>query len=175
MIHPDHDKGGSPETEPPSKTRRKVAMHALQDLGEALVAVAPERLAELDLPERLVDAIAAARRITAHEGRRRQMQFVGRLMRDVDPEPIRTKLDAWAQGPRQATALLHRLEAWRERLLKEPEALAELAAAQARLDRDHLRRIIRLAREERAQGQPPKFYRQIFQELKNVFENEDPS
>lgn len=147
-------------------------MQALQELGEALVAVTPERLAEVDLPERLVDAIAAARRITSHEARRRQMQFVGRLMRGVDPEPIRAKLDAWARGPRQEKALLHRIEAWRERLLKEPEALEELIARHPQLDRAQLRRMIRLAQEERAKDQPPKFYRQLFQELKPLFEEE---
>ena len=75
------------EAPPPSKTRRKHAMHALQDLGEALVALDPKRLRELDLPERLVDAVIQARGIRAHEGRRRQIQYILKLLRDVDPEP----------------------------------------------------------------------------------------
>jgi len=84
--------------EPPSKTRRKQEMHALQDLGEALVALDPQRLASLDLPERLTDAIKLARTVTRHEARRRQLQYIGRLMRDVDAEPrallLRTTGDA---------------------------------------------------------------------------------
>ncbi|MDH4181880.1 MAG: DUF615 domain-containing protein, partial [Betaproteobacteria bacterium] len=78
---------------PLSKTRRKQAMHDLQDLGEALVALDPKALAKLDLPERLADAVAQARGITRHEARRRQLQYVGRLMRDVDPAPIRAALE----------------------------------------------------------------------------------
>lgn len=170
MIPADPETGQTPSAEPPSKTRRKAQMQALQDMGEALVAVSPQRLSELDLPERLVDAITAARRITSHEGRRRQMQFVGRLMREVDPEPIRAKLDAWARGPKQETARLHRLETWRERLLKEPDALADLVALFPRADRDALRKLIRQAQEESARQQPPKYYRQLFQTLKTIFD-----
>ena len=81
-----------------SKTRRKATMHALQDLGEALVALDASRLAGLGLPERLVDAVTDARRIRAHEGRRRQMQYIGKLMRDIDPVPIREALERFASG-----------------------------------------------------------------------------
>ena len=156
--------------EPPSKTSRKKAMHALQDLGEALVELPAERLAELDLPERLRDAIREARRITSHEARRRQLQFVGRLMREVDPEPLSAQLEAWAQAPRREKALLHRLEAWREKLLAEAQALDELCADYPGIERSHWRNLIRRAGEERASGQPPKHYRQIFQELKSLLD-----
>src|SRR6476661_8880938 len=80
---------------PPSKTRRKHEMHALQDLGEELVSLDPARLRSLDLPERLQDAVLLARTITRHEARRRQMQFIGRLMRDVDPAPLEAALKRW--------------------------------------------------------------------------------
>jgi ribosomal 50S subunit-associated protein YjgA (DUF615 family) len=83
----------------PSKTRRKAEMHALQDLGEAMVRLSPDRLAALALPERLFDAIRDARNITRWEARRRQMQFIGRLMRDVDPLPIQARLEEWAGAP----------------------------------------------------------------------------
>jgi len=82
----------------PSKTQRKHEMHALQALGVDLVALDPARLASLALPEPLVDAIATARTLARHEARRRQMQYIGRLMRDVDPEPIRAALAAWKTG-----------------------------------------------------------------------------
>ena len=75
----------------PSKTRRKHAMHALQDLGEALLAIDPKRLEELELPERLFDALLQARGIRAHEGRRRQIQYIGKLMRDIDPVPLQRR------------------------------------------------------------------------------------
>lgn len=81
-----------------SKTRRKRAMHELQDLGVALVELDVARLATLDLPENLVDAIALARTLRKHEARRRQLQYIGRLMRDVDPAPIRAALAEWSRA-----------------------------------------------------------------------------
>lgn len=155
---------------PPSKTRRKAEMHALQDLGEALIALDPKRLAalahEAALPERLVDAINQARSITAWGGRKRQRQYVGKLMRDVDPEPIRRRLDLWAHGHAIDSARLHALERWRDRLLAEPAALDLLAAQQPRLDRPRFRALIARARDEHARGQPPHALRELFRELK---------
>ena len=84
----------------PSKTQRKHMMHALQNLGTELVLLDPPKLAKLDLPETLIDAIALARRLTRHEAKRRQMQYIGRLMRDVDPEPLREALVRWSRGSR---------------------------------------------------------------------------
>jgi len=154
----------------PSKTRRKAAMHALQDLGEALIELDARRLAELaaeaGLPERLIDAIAQARTITAWGGRKRQLQYVGRLMRDIDPEPIRRRLDAWAHGHHQDTARQHALESWRERLLTEPDALDALAADHPLLDRSRFRALIARARAERDGGGPPHAFREIFRALK---------
>jgi ribosome-associated protein len=154
----------------PSKTRRKAAMHALQDLGEALVELDPRRLAEIAaeaaLPERLVEAIGEARTITAWGGRKRQLQFIGKLMRDVDAEPIRRRLDAWAHGQHEEAARQHALEQWRERLLAEPDAADALAAANPQLDRPRFRALIARARDERANGSPPHAYRELFRALK---------
>jgi ribosome-associated protein len=154
----------------PSKTRRKAEMHALQDLGEALIALDPKRLAELAteaaLPERLVDAIRQARSITAWGGRKRQRQYVGKLMRDVDPEPIRRRLDLWAHGHAIDSARQHALEQWRDRLIAEPAALDLLAAEKPRLDRPRFRSLIARARDEHARGQPPHAFRELFRELK---------
>ena len=145
-------------------------MHALQDLGEALIALDPKRLAELAieaaLPERLVDAINQARSITAWGGRKRQRQFVGKLMRDVDPDPIRRRLDLWAHGHAIDSARQHALEQWRDRLLAEPAALDLLAAEKPRLDRPRFRALIARARDEHARGQPPHAFRELFRELK---------
>ncbi len=93
---------------PPSKTRRKHEMHALQDLGEALVALDPRRLQQLDLPERLVDAIIQARGIRAHEGRRRQIQYIGKLMRTVDPAPAAGRARRLGQGSEGRQCALRR-------------------------------------------------------------------
>jgi ribosome-associated protein len=156
----------------PSKTQRKAAMHALQDLGEALALLEPRRLAELaaevELPERLVDAIREARSITAWGGRKRQLQYIGKLMRDIDPEPIRRRLDAWAHGQSMDAARQHALERWRDRLLAEPEALDALASNHPQLDRPRFRALIAKARDERANGSPPHAYRELFRALKSL-------
>ena len=164
------DDGPSTDDLPPSKTRRKAEMHALQDMGEVLIGLDPRRLAslaeEVSLPPRLVDAILEARSITAWGGRKRQIQFVGKLMRDVDPEPIRRRLDLWAHGHEVDSAHQHALERWRDRLLAEPAALDLLAASRPRLDRPRFRALIARAKDEQARGQPPHAFRELFRELK---------
>jgi ribosome-associated protein len=162
--------GDAPADSTPSKTRRKAEMHALQDLGEALVEVEPKRLAELAaevaLPDRLVDAIREARSITAWGGRKRQLQYVGKLMRDIDPEPIRRRLDLWAHGQNADASRQHALEQWRDRLLAEPASLDLLSAEFPRLDRPRFRALITKAREERHRGGAPHAFRELFRELK---------
>ena len=158
----DHDSAPPAADAPPSKTRRKQAMHELQDLGEALVALDPPRLAALELPERLAEAIALARRITKHEGRRRQMQFIGRLMRDVDPEPIRAALSSIAAVSHEDRARFAAAEQWRDRLLAEEAALAEFVVLHPGVDREDLARMVRDARAERAEGRPPHRFRALF-------------
>jgi ribosome-associated protein len=155
---------------PLSKTRRKHAMHALQDLGEALIALDPPRLATLDLPERLHDAILAARSITRHEARRRQLQYVGKLMRKIDPAPIEAALADWAQGPAQARARFAEIERWRERLLDDPAALDAFRAAYPGAESSDLHPLIEDARAERAQGRPPHHYRALFRAVKGIVE-----
>jgi ribosome-associated protein len=169
---PDQAPGDAPDAPLPSKTRRKAEMHALQDLGEAMVALDSRRMdelaAEVDLPERLVDAVRQARSITAWGGRKRQMQFIGKLMRDLDDAPIRHRLDAWAQGRDIDVARQHALERWRDRLLAEADALDALAVEFPRLDRPRLRALVARARQERVRGGPPHAYRELFRELKNL-------
>jgi ribosome-associated protein len=159
-----------PETrpEPPSKTRRKREMHALQDLGTALAALAPERLARLALPEALHEAILQVQRITKHEARRRQMQYIGRLMREVDAEPIREALAGLEGRSQGAIARQHRVERLRLRLLEDEGVLAELAAAHPEADMTALRRLRRAALEEQARGKPPRAFREIFRLLREL-------
>jgi ribosome-associated protein len=169
---PDGGAGGTLEARHPSKSQQKRDMHALQELGETLVALDAKRFAELaaevGLPEQLVDAIIAARAITAWGGRKRQLQYVGKLMRDQDPGPIRERLDRWAQGHDIDTARQRALERWRERLLAEPQALDALAALYPRLDRPHLRSLVARALEERRRGLPPHAFRELFRALKTM-------
>jgi len=155
---------------PPSKTRRKQAMHELQQLGETLVALDPPRLAALELPERLAEAIALARRITKHEGRRRQIQFIGRLMRDVDPAPIRAALSSIAAVSHEDRARFAAAEQWRDRLLAEDAALAEFVVVHPGVDREELARMIRDARAERTGGRPPHRFRALFRLVARTLE-----
>lgn len=151
-----------------SKTVRKKQMHDLQDLGTELVALSAEQLDALDLPERLRDAVGEARRITKHEARRRQMQYIGKLMRHVDADPIRDRISALKSVSHAETARLHLIERWRERLLAEPDALTELLAEHPDADSRTLRTLIRGAAEEKAADRPPRCYRQLFQVLREV-------
>ena len=145
-------------------------MHALQHLGESLVVLDDRRLAELArelaLPERLVDAIRDARTMTAWGARKRQLQYIGKLMREVDAEPIRKRL-LLAEHARDADAARqHALEQWRDRLLAEPATLDRLAAEFPQLDRPRFKALIQRAREERERGAPPRAFRELFRELK---------
>lgn len=155
---------------PISKTQRKRQVLALQDLGVELVALNEERLAMIELPEALRDAVLEARRITTHEARRRQLQYIGKLMRGMDPVPIRAALDAWRARARGHTALLKRTELWRERLLAEPGALAELLAVHPQADARRLRALVRSALAEHAANRPPKSYRALYQALRALIE-----
>jgi ribosome-associated protein len=146
-------------------------MHDLQALGEALVALDPARLAALDLPERLADAIAQARTITKHEGRRRQLQYVGRLMRDIDPAPVQAALDGWNRGTAAERARFAALERWRERVLDDAGGLADFVAAHPGAQPALLERLVADARAERLRGGPPHKYRALFRELKRVVDS----
>ena len=158
--------------EAPSKTRRKLAMHELQDLGVALVALDRGRLATLELPEALVDAIALARRTRRHEARRRQMQYIGRLMRDVDPAPIRAALAAWGEGPKRDRERFAALERWRDRIVGEKDGLQAFLDAYPGAPRESLATLADAVRAERARAAPPAKSRALFRELKRIVDNE---
>lgn len=153
--------------EAPSKSQRKRDATRLQELGAALVELPAAKLATFALPENLLRAIADARGIQAHGGRRRQMQYIGKLMRDVDPGPIEEKLEQIRVGHHTASAHFHRLERLRERLIEDgDEALTELLSDHADLDRQQLRQLVRKARQEREKQQAPRAARQLFRYLR---------
>lgn len=157
---------------PPSKTKIKKQMHDLQDLGEELVGLSKEHLAEIDIPDNLRLAVREVKKIKSFGAIKRQMQYIGKLMRDVDPAPIQAKLSEWNGTSRQHIAWLHQVERWRDRLLEEPDALTELLAAYPGADVQHLRTLIRNAIKEKEQNKPPKSFREIFQVLRDLIPEE---
>lgn len=158
------------EEEIVSKTRRKQAMHALQDLGQALVKLTPQQLAQLRLPEVLADAVGEARRLKKHEAIRRQMQYIGRLMRQVDAAPIQAQMAAWRNESASETARHHRIEHWRDRLLADDAALTGFAAEYPAIDTQSLRTLIRNARKEAELNKPPKNARALFRALREIIQ-----
>jgi ribosome-associated protein len=156
--------------EKPSKTRVKKDMHALQDIGEALVALSNEQIESIDMPETLRDAVLEARSIRKHEARRRQMQYIGRLMRDVDPGPIRAKLDELDGRSQSATAALHRAERWRERLIEDDAAFTAFAAEFPGADLQALRACVRETRKDRSAERAPRHYRELFRLIRATIE-----
>ena len=153
---------------PPSKTKIKKQMIELQDIGEQLVALNKDQLKEIELPESLRDAIQEAKRITKFGAIKRQMQYIGRLMRDVDPAPIIAKLEVWGGKSSQHIAYMHRVERWRDRLLEDEKALTELLAEHPDADAQRLRTLIRNALKEKELSKPPKNFREIFQVLREI-------
>ena len=156
------------EPERPSKSQRKRDMAALQDLGTELVMLNADQLAQIELPERLHEAITDAQRIRDFEGRRRQMQFIGKLMREIDPAPIRAKLDEWSGVARAGTAQQRLVERWRERLLADDTALTLFAAEYAGCDLQHLRSLIASIKRDRALSRTPKNFRELFRALRDI-------
>lgn len=174
----DESQASVQDQEPLSKTKRKAAMDALQDLGVTLVGLPKDKLNKLDLPEQLRDAINEAKRITANGATRRQMQYIGKLMREVDTAPIQEQLDRWEGKNVAENAHFHRLERWRSRLIEEETAFAEWLSQYPETDTQQLRTLIRNARREQAANKPPKSSREIFRLLREISEaasSDDPS
>jgi ribosome-associated protein len=153
-----------------SKTKLKQAMLELQDLGEALIELSKDKLARLDLPETLLEAVLAGKKITAHGALSRQKQYIGRLMRNVDAALIRAQLDIWNNVHGQDTAAFHRLESWRQRLIDDDAALADFLGTYPTDDMQRLRTLIRNARKETAANKPPKSSRELFKLLREISE-----
>jgi ribosome-associated protein len=151
-----------------SKTRKKKDMLALQDLGVQLVDLNEQQLEAMRLPESLHAAVQEARHLTKHEARRRQMQYIGRLMRDIDAAPIRDRLEEWQGQGREHTAQLHTLERWREELLAGDPALARFLREYPGADSQKLRSLIRNARREQSAALPPRSQRELFRVLREM-------
>lgn len=157
-----------------SKTKRKAAMEALQDLGEKLVTLPHDKLNKLELPEALRDAVNEAKRITSNGALRRQMQYIGRLMREIDTAPIAEQLQRWEGKNSAEAAHFHQLERWRTRLLSEDNALSEFMQRYPQTDSQHLRALIRNSQREYAANKPPKSSRELFRLIREITEAENP-
>ena len=162
------------EKGPPSKTQLKAEADEKQALGEALLTLRADLMARLDLPDKLRDAIASAKKITHFEGRRRQMQFIGKLMRPLDAEPIREAINEQLNGSAQLTLALHLAEQWRDKLVADDESLGSWLNEYPGTDAQQLRALIRQARKDvkpEKPGEAPrhaKSYREIFQLVKEA-------
>jgi len=154
----------------PSKTRLKQQSHDLQTLGEALAALSDQRLNRIDMPEALRDALHQARRTKSHEGRRRQMQYVGKLMRSADEGVLREAVAEATIGTARSTLALHEAERWRAELIADDAALDRWLHGHPGTDTQHFRSLVRAARRDAAglvpEARQPKSYRELFQYLR---------
>jgi len=183
--HFDHDEAAPARDDDfadrPSKTRLKQDMHDLQALGKELIEMPDARLTALGMPEILLDALLQLKRTRSHEGRRRQWQYVGKLMRRVDAEPLREAVASFKVPGAKETLALHTAERWRERLLAGDDALTQWMAEHPDTDAQSLRTLIRNARKDQlaaAAAQPfegaaerkGRAYRDLFQRIKSALE-----
>ena len=159
------------EYERPSKSELKRQMTALQKLGAELIAEPRDRVKRVPMPEDVRDAILECQLIKDHEGRRRQLQYVGKKMRSLEEHElaaIQKMLDSWKGLSKADTAAMHAIERRRDKLLADDKALTVLLEENPQLEAQHLRTLIRNARKEQAENKPPKAYREIFQILKSL-------
>lgn len=158
-------------SERPSKTQRKKASHDLQKLGLALAELSDARLQALPLDDSLRDALMAAKTIRSHEGRRRHMQYVGKLMRRVDPGPLEAAVARAQLGPAKASLELHEAERWRSELIADDRTLTAWIEQHPDTDVPALRTLIRAARKDAAsvpEQRSGKAFRELFQWIKQA-------
>ena len=145
-----------------SKTRRKRQMTDLQKLGAELVKLSPEQLGRMDMPEELRDAVLDCKRFSKHEAVRRQMQYIGKIMRNIDAAPIAAQLESFHAPSRKDTALFHLAEKWRDELMADPEAIVRFEREFPHANAHRIRALIEAARAERAAKRAPKHFRELF-------------
>ena len=168
-------RGRDPETGEflsPSRTQQRGEALEIRSLAEKLVALPAAQLARLPIPDDLMPHIVETQRITSHIAHKRQLQFLAKQMRREDDEvleAIRDAMDEGGDASRRETALLHRAEQWRDRLLAGgDDALAALLDEFPTADRQKLRQLVRNAAEEKAKNKPPRAFRELFRELRDV-------
>ena len=154
-----------------SKTQRKRQMTELQDVGAALVELSPEQIKRLDLPEDLREAVLECKRINKHEAKRRQMQYIGKLMRHIDAAPIVEQLSALQAPSRKQTALFHVAEKWRDEIMRDDTAVARFASEFPAANQQRLRALAGAAREEKSKGRAPKHVRELFHAINTTVQD----
>lgn len=156
----------------PSRSQQRRDALEVLELAEKLASLTPTQLAKLPIPEDLLPHLEHTRKITAHIARKRQLAFLAKQMRREDDEAleaIRDALDEDGLAARREVAAMHRVEAWRERLLADGDAaLAELLEEHPAADRQHLRQLVRNANEEKLRNKPPRAFRELFRELRTL-------
>jgi len=157
----------------PSKSALKRQSHDLQELGKQLLAMPDSRLAGIDMPERLRDALDAWKKTKSFEGKRRQLQFIGKVMREVDAEPLREAVAAYQLGHARDALQLHQIERWRLALINdEADALTSWMAEFPETDVQQLRNLVRQARKDAAaapEQRNGRAFRELFQVLKDIY------
>ncbi|MCW9024139.1 MAG: ribosome-associated protein [Gammaproteobacteria bacterium] len=154
-----------------SKSQLKREAHALQELGEKLVKLSLADFEKVPMDDSLRDAITAARGMKKNGALKRQLQFIGKLMRKIDATPIQAAYDSVTNHYRDDVKQFHQLENWRDRLITEGDkALGDLLEEFPDVDRQHLRQLIRSASKESAQNKPPRSARELFQYLKTLYD-----
>ncbi len=152
----------------PSKSAVKRQMTGLQKLGEQLVDLPKDTLNRLQLPDILRAAVDEARRIRSHSGLRRQMQYIGRLMRSIDAGPIASQLQQWQEHRNEDRDRFHQLEHLREALVADDARLTDFLAHYPSADSQGLRTLIRNARREQERALPPRSRRELFRLLREI-------
>lgn len=154
-----------------SKSQRKRDATAAQQLGQNLLKLDQNTLKTIELPENLGLALDEARRIKKNSALKRQLQYIGKIMRNIDIDPIQEQYNKLCNHYAKDIKSLHRLEKWRDRLLTEGDtALEELVNEAPNVDRQHLRQLVRQSNKESKLNKPPKSAREIFKYLKTLFE-----
>jgi len=172
LIDPDAELEFDPDEvyDGPSRSQQKRDVEALQALGEALVELPAAQFKRIELPEELRIAVADCRKITQNGALRRQKQYIGKLMRGIDPAPIQAQLDVFNGVSVAENAKLHQAEKWRDKLIADNEALTLFLNAHPEADATHLRQLIRNARDEVVRNKPPKAFREIFKVIREAMQ-----
>jgi len=171
--HADREKRADADSgyDRPSKSQRKRDSHALQKLGVELMALRDDVLVRLPITTELIEAIRMARSIRAHEGKRRQVQLVGKLMRSADGDAIRASLSNETREHRVATAVMHAAESWRERMLADERVLANWLS-EFPDSREAVEALVPRARAELAGGAPGRAFRELYRKLRDQLERQ---
>ncbi|MEO2218762.1 ribosome biogenesis factor YjgA [Chromobacterium vaccinii] len=149
-----------------SKSQRKRDMDALQDLGSELVELSKDTLKKMALPEDLLSALLEHKRLTAHGAIRRQLQYIGKLMRNVDPEPIQQYLQILKGESSEHIAWQKLLERWRDKLMADDANQPLFLQSFPDTDPKQLHSLVRQSRKEKQDNKPPKAFRQLYQLIK---------